>query len=74
MAPKTEECRMYWNNTQKAFKNEHTQLTHKITRGEAKIKRCLDLEAPMIRDYIECEAMYEGSKTKLTLSHIHISF
>ena len=58
---------MYWNNTQKAFKNQHTQLTHKITRGEDEIKRCLDLEAPVIRDYIDCEAMYEGCKTKLAL-------
>ena len=32
MGPKVEECRMYWTNTQKA-KNQHSQLTHKITGG-----------------------------------------
>ena len=56
---------MYWNDTQEAFRSLHTQLKNKIARDKAEIKRCLDLEAQMIRTLIDMETICEGCKTGL---------
>ena len=56
-----------WANAKKTFKNQNTQLDNKIAAAEAEIKKCLDKEEPTIKEYINCESMCDGCKTKVTL-------
>ena len=67
MPPKVEDNRAYWMNAQRTFKSQNTQLLNKITAGEAEIKCCQDLTAPSMKEYIDCEALCDGCKAKLSL-------
>ena len=67
MGPKIEDNKAYWKNTQKTFKSQNTQLLNRITAGEAEIKCCQDLATPSMKDYLDCEALCDGCKTKLSL-------
>ena len=65
--PPKEDTKDAWANAKKTFKNQNTQLDNKITAAEAEIKKCLDKEEPTIKEYINCESMCDGCKTKVTL-------
>ena len=67
MPPKVDDQKAFWTNTQKTFKSQNTQLINKIAGGEAEIKRCLDNPTPTIKEYINCEALCDGCKAKLSL-------
>ena len=67
MPPKVEDNRAYWVNAQRTFKSQNTQLLNKITLGEAEIKHCQDLAAPSMKEYIDCKALCDGCKAKLSL-------
>ena len=65
--PPKEDTSEAWVNAKKTFRNQNTQLNNKITQAEAEIKKCLDKEEPTIKEYINCESMCDGCKTKVTL-------
>ena len=67
MPPKVEDQQTAWANGKKTFKSQNTQLMNKINSGEAEIKHCLDKDTPTIKEYINCEALCDGCKTKLSL-------
>ena len=65
--PQKEEAKEAWANAKKSFKSQNTQLDNKIIAAEAEIKKCLDKEEPTIKEYINCESMSDGCKTKVQL-------
>ena len=67
MPPKVDDQKVFWTNGQKTFKSQNTQLINKIAGGEVEIKRCLDKPTPTIKEYINCKALFDGCKAKLSL-------
>ena len=65
MEKKIQDSKVYWNNTQKAFKSQHTQLENKIAQAENEIKTALSSEYPPIKRYIDCEVIYDSCKGKI---------
>ena len=65
--PPKEDANEAWKNAKKSFKSQNTQLDNKIIAAEMEIKRCLDKEEPTIKEYINCESMSDGCKTKVQL-------
>ena len=65
--PPKEDAKEAWTNAKKSFKSQNTQLDNKIIAAEMEIKRCLDKEEPTIKEYINCESMSDGYKTKVQL-------
>ena len=65
--PPKEDAKEAWTNAKKSFKSQNTQLDNKILAAEAEIKKCLDKEEPTVKEYINCESMSDGCKTKVQL-------
>ena len=67
MEEKIRDSIVYWNNTQKAFRSQHTQLEGKVAQLESEIKAGLRIEDPLRKRYLDCKVISDSCKTKIGL-------